>query len=184
MAVIFALSQIIQNLIHISQFNHHGVGNDKRPGNIGHYLQILDRIFFEIDLRRDFKPLHIDPPLCNALFVDEIDRGHIGGGGVASEGSAAQRQRRGIGVVNIADSALGGRRIGNYAAYLHLLAIFYAQVVVVGMDDRRMAQAAQFQHGFGVLEPLFVIFADEVSQHGRKLLQAQRILARRLRQRC
>lgn len=44
-------------------------------------------------------------------------------------------------------------------------------------------QAAQFQHGLGILEALLFILADKVSQHGGQLLQAQRILAGRLRQR-
>ena len=30
-------------------------------------------IVFEVQLRRNFEPLHIDSPVCNALFIDEID---------------------------------------------------------------------------------------------------------------
>ncbi len=183
-AVLFPFSQVIQNLIHISQLHHHGICYDKGPMNIRHIPQVLNRIFFKIDLGWNFKPLHTDPPPCDALLVDQIHGGNIGSGGIPAEGSAAQGQGRNIGVVNIPDGSLGRRRVDNNTSHLHFLPESSAELPVIGMNHGGMSQTAQLQHILRILKALFFIPADEIGQYGGQLFQGKGIFPGRPRQPC
>ena len=123
MAVFFTLSQVIENLIHIAQLYHSGIGDDKGALNALHLLQVLNRIVFKIDLRRNFKPLHVNSPLGDALLVNQVNGRNVGSRRVVAVGAAAQSQRRGIGVINVTNGALRGRRVGNHTANLHSFTI-------------------------------------------------------------
>ena len=138
--------------------------SDKGAADIGHFLQVLDGVVLEVDLRRNLEPLHVYSPLRQTFFVDEVDSRHVGSGGVASEGTAAQGQGRGIGVVDVTDSALRGRGVDDNTADLHGLAVLLAQLVVVTVDNRRVAQAAELQHLLCSLEAFLFSLDDEIGQ--------------------
>ncbi len=175
-AVFGALSEVIEDFIDVPELDHHRVGDDEGAGDVGHLLKILDGIFLEVDLRRNLEPLHIDSPLGDALFVDQVDGGHVGGGGVVSERTAAEGQGRGVGVVDVADGALGRRRVGDHAPDLHLLAVGVAELFVVGMDDRAVPKAAEFEHLLGLLKAFLGILDHEIGQNRGELLAGERVI--------
>ena len=176
MAVLLALAQVVQNLVHVAQLDHHRVGNDEGAADVFHLLQVLDGVVLKIDLGRHLEPLHIDPPLGDTLFVDQVDGGHVLADRVLAVAAAAQGQGRGVGVVDVADSALRRGAVHDDTAYLHAHAVLVGNLHIAGVDNRGVAQAAQLQHGVGELEALFLILADEVGQHGAELLLAQRMI--------
>ena len=176
MAVLCPLAEIIEYFIHIPQLHHHRIGDNERSGDIGHLFEILDRIILKVNLGWNFKPLHIYSPLGNAFFVDQINRGYIGGGRVPSERATAQGQRRGIGVINVADGALGRGRVGDNTSHLHLFTVAFAQRGIIGVDDSGMAQTTKFQHLLGHRKTLFAVFDHKICQHWRKLFPGKGII--------
>ena len=175
-AILLPLAEIIKDLIHIAQLYHGGIGDDESAGDILHFFQILNGIVFKINLRGDLEPLHVDPPLSQALFVNQVDGGHVGVGGIVSVAAAAQGQGGGVGVVDVADSALGGGGVGNHPADMHNLAVMTDQIVIGGVDDRRMAQAAHFQHLSGALEALLMGIHHIIGENGGELFPGEGIL--------
>ena len=170
-----ALAQIIEDFIDITELDHHRVGHDECALDILHLLQILDGILLKINLRRDLEPLHVDPPLGKALFIDEVNGGNVGGRGVVAIGAAAQGERRRVGVVDIADAALRRGGVDDYATDLHLLAEGLDDIVVGGMDHRRVAQAAHMQHFKRALEAFLHAVYHKVGQHRAELLAGERV---------
>ena len=85
--------------------------------------QVLDGVRLEVGLGRDLEPLHVVVPPSNALDVNEIHGLHVAGHRVAAVGAAAQGQRRGDGVVDVADAAKGGRLVPDDAAGVHTDAV-------------------------------------------------------------
>ena len=183
MAVLLALAQVIQHLVHIAQLHHHGVCDDKRTGDVLHLLQILDGILFEIDFGRHFEPLHIDSPFRDALFVDEVDGGDVLTHGVLAVRAAAQRKGRSVGVVDVADGALRGRAVDDDAAHAHGDAIFIRNLHVARVNNGRVAKAAQLQHFIGVIKALLRALHLKIGQHGAELFLCQRVVVVRLIQR-
>ncbi len=49
-AVLLALAQVVQHLVHVAQLHHHRVGDDERAGDVLHLFQVLDGILLKIDL--------------------------------------------------------------------------------------------------------------------------------------
>ena len=183
-AVVLALAQIVKDFINIAELDHHRVGHDKRTLDILHFLEILDGILFEVDLRRNLEPLHIDPPLGKALFVDEVNGGDVGGRGVVAVGAAAEGERRCVGVVDIADTALRRGRVDDHAAYLHLFAVGFDDIVVGGVDDRRVTEAAHVQHFRCALEAFLRAVDHKVGEHRAQLFTGQRIFGPDSRKLC
>ena len=71
-AVFLALAQVVQDFVHIAQLHHHRVGDDEGAGDALHLFQVLDGILLKIDAGRHLEPLHVHPPLGDALFVDVV----------------------------------------------------------------------------------------------------------------
>ena len=176
MAVFLALAQVVQDFVHIAQLHHHRVGDDEGAGDALHLFQVLDGILLKIDAGRHLEPLHVDPPLGDALFVDEVHRRDVLGHAVLAVGAAAQRQGRRVGIIDVADGALGGRAVHNDSAHAHGHAVFIGDLHVAGMNDGGVAQAAQLQHLVGVIKALLLAVYNKVGQHRGKLFLRQRMV--------
>ena len=100
---------------------------------------------------------------------------------VLAVGAAAQRQGRRVGVIDVADGALGGRAVHDDAAHAHGHAVFIGDLHVAGVDDGGVAQAAQLQHLVGVIKALLLAVYNKVGQHRGKLFLRQRMVFVRLR---
>ena len=174
MAVLRTLSQIMQQFIYVAQFHHSGVGNDESSGDIGHLFQILNGIVFEIDFRGNFEPLHIDSPFCNSLDVDQVVGGDVGSGGVLAVRAAAQGQRRHVGVVDIADTAVGRRRVHDNTAGRHCAAVTVSHFHIAGVDCSRVAHTADFQHGLRSGKTFFFAIDYDHTQNRGELFFGQR----------
>ena len=102
-----AFFQVVENLLHVTQGLNNFVGNDKYPGDVLHLLKILEGVGLEVDLTRQFEPLHINSALGHALDVNQVDGGNVGRGTVATVGTATESQRWHVGVVDITNSSVG-----------------------------------------------------------------------------
>ncbi|MNC21602.1 hypothetical protein D3C75_695860 [compost metagenome] len=132
--------------------------------------------FFEVDLRRYFKPLHIHSTVRHPFHVDQVHCSYVGGSRVSAVGAAAQSQGRQVGVVNVADSAVSGRRVDDNTAGLQTVGESSDYVLIVGVDRGAVAHAAECNHFSRALDALLCSLHLVASQDRGQLLGGQREL--------
>ena len=101
-----------------------------------------------------------------------------------AERATAQRQRRGVGVINVADRALGRGGIDDNPSDFHLFPVLDRDFFVVGMDDGGMAQTAELQHALRIGESLFCAVDDEISGDRGQFFEGERIFQGWFRKLC
>ena len=132
--------------------------------------------FLKVYLLRRSEPEHVLSPFRNGLNIEQMFYVYIFGYGVAAVGTAAQRQGgRQFEIVQVTDSALGGRRIHQNTAGLHSGRVLRHLLRLRGMDVERgsMAVAAVLNQPFGHFKSRLKIFRLIKGQHRRKLLMGE-----------
>ncbi|MNM26516.1 hypothetical protein D3C81_369800 [compost metagenome] len=170
------MTQVVLNSFHIAQFNHHRVGNDRNASDVRHFGQVLSSAFFEVNLIRYFKPLHVHGTTIHPFHVDQVDCGNVLRYRVAAVGSAAQSQRRDVRVVNVADSAMRGRRIDENTSGLQTVGELHDNFFVVRVDSRAVAHASEFNDLSSALDTLISVLNFVASQNRAQFLSGQRVL--------
>ncbi len=168
-------AQLVDDLVDHAELLHDLVAHDDGPFDAVHVAQVLDGVRLEVGLGRNLEPLHVVVPPSDALDVEKIDRLDVAGHGVAAVGTAAQRQGRGDGVVDVAHAAEGARGVPDDAACVHALAVFAHQGLVVGVDGRGVAGAV-LEHGLAHLEALLLVVGLQHGLHRSELLHGQRLV--------
>ena len=168
-------AQLVDDLVDNAELLHDLIAHDDGLLDAVHVAQVLDGVRLEVCLGRDLEPLHVVVPPSNALDINEIHGLHVAGHRVAAVGAAAQGQRRGDGVVDVADAAKGGRLVPDDAAGVHTDAVLTHELLVVGVDGGGVA-GTQLEHLLAHLEGLLLVVGLEHGLHRGELLVGQRLV--------
>ena len=168
-------AQLVDDLVDDAELLHHLVAHDDGLLDAVHVAQVLDGVRLEVRLGRNLEPLHVIVPPSDALDVDQVHGLDVAGHRVAAVGAAAQGQRRGNRVVDVADAAERARLVPDDAAGVHAQAVLAHQRLVVRVDGGGVA-GTELEHLLAHLEGLLLVVGLEHGLHRGELLVGQRLV--------